>query len=83
MGRKRKSSKSELEELLKRTEPGSGYGDPDARLNDDRRIQVLLAQAQSRIGNRLNLLTFFLVVVGVLNVIVLGLQLWQSMSHKG
>jgi hypothetical protein len=83
MGRKRKSTKSELEELLERSAPGSGYGDPDARLNDDRRIQVLLAQAQSRIGNRLNLLTFFLVVVGVLNVIVLGLQLWQSMYHKG
>jgi hypothetical protein len=63
--------------------PGSGYGDPEARLNDDRKIQALLAETQFRIGNRLNVLTFFLVVVGILNVIVLALQLWQSMSHKG
>jgi hypothetical protein len=33
---------------------------------------MILAQGQFHIGNRLNLLTFILVVVGVLNVVVLG-----------
>lgn len=67
-------AKKEIQELLDRVADGSGYGDPDARLNDDRRLQVLLAQEQSRIATRLNWLTFFLVVVGLLNVAVLAFQ---------
>ncbi|MGA2116926.1 MAG: hypothetical protein ABSH56_19480 [Bryobacteraceae bacterium] len=66
----------ELQQLLDKVADGSGYGDPDARLNDDRKIQVLLAQEQFKIGNRLNRLTFLLVVVGLLNVVVLAFQIW-------
>jgi hypothetical protein len=64
--------------LLDRVADGAGYGDPDARLNDDRKIQVLLAREQSKIGNRLNWLTFFLVVVGLPNVAALALQIWRT-----
>lgn len=66
----------DIQELLDRVADGSGYGDPDARLNDDRRLQILLAQEQSKTGTRLNWLTFLLVVVGLLNVAVLAFQVW-------
>lgn len=68
--------KRDIQELLDRVADGSGYGDPDARLNDDRKLQVLLAQEQSKIGIRLNWLTFFLVLVGLLNVLMLAFQIW-------
>ena len=68
-------SKKDIQELLNSVADGAGYGDPDARLNDDRKLQVFLAQEQFRIGTRLNWLTFFLVVVGLLNVALLVLQI--------
>ena len=74
----RKESEKEIQKLLDRVADGAGYGDPDARLNDDRKIQVLLAREQSKIGNRLNWLTFILVVVGLLNVAALALQIWRT-----
>ena len=55
---------------------GSGFGDPDARRNAEQRLQVALAEEQQRVGNRLNWLTFFLVVIGLLNVAVLAFQVW-------
>lgn len=64
--------------MLDKVADGSGYGDPDARLNDDRKVQVLLAREQFRIGYRLNRLTFLLVVVGLLNAVVLALQIWGT-----
>ena len=71
-----KKNKTELQHLLDKCGDGSGYGDPEARLNDDRKVQVLLAQAQFKIGDRLNRLTLLLVVVGLLNVVVLAFQIW-------
>jgi len=40
------------------------------------RFKILLAREQFKIGNRLNWLTFVLVVVGLLNVVVLAFQIW-------
>ena len=54
----------------------SGFADPDARRNAEQRLQVALAEEQQRVGNRLNRLTFFLVVVGLLNVTMLAFQVW-------
>ena len=71
-------SKKEIQELLDRSEAGSGYGDPDARLNDDRKLQVLLARRQFEIGTRLNWLTFFLVLVALLNVGTIAIQIWKK-----
>ena len=70
------SQRSELQELLDMFEVGSGFGDPEARRNAEQRLQVLLAKEQQRTGNRLNLLTFLLVAVGLLNVAVLAFQVW-------
>jgi len=70
------SQRSELQELLDVFEVGSGFGDPEARRNAEQRLQVLLAKEQQRTGNRLNLLTFLLVAVGLLNVAVLAFQVW-------
>lgn len=66
----------DIQEFLERVADGSGYGDPDARLNDDRKLQIFLAREQLNVGTRLNWLTLFLVVVGILNVIVLAVQVW-------
>jgi hypothetical protein len=71
-----RSGRRELRELLDMFQVGSGFGDPDARRNAEQRLQVLLAKEQQRTGNRLNLLTFLLVVVGLLNVAVLAFQVW-------
>jgi hypothetical protein len=71
-------SNKNIQELLDRVADESGYGDPEARLNDDRKLQILLAQEQSKTGTRLNWLTFFLIVVGLLNVVVLAFQVWRS-----
>ncbi len=69
-------AKKDIQELLNSVADGSGYGDPNTRLNDDRKLQVLLAQEQFKTGSRLNWLTFFLVVVGLLNVVMLAFQVW-------
>ena len=61
---------------------GNGYGDPNARDNDDRKLLVLLAQEQSKIGTKLNQLTFALVVVGLLNVDPLVFQVWGNIIEK-
>ena len=55
---------------------GSGFGDPDARRNAEQKLQVLLAKEQQKTAARLNWLTFFLVVVGLLNAAVLAFQVW-------
>ena len=70
------ANKEDIQELLDSVADGTGYGDPDARLNDDRKLQVLLAQEQFKIGTRLNCLTFFLLIVGFLNVVVLLFQIF-------
>ncbi len=69
---------AELQEMFDQSAAGSGYGCPDARLNDDRRTQILIAQQQSRIAKRLNFLTALLVAVGALNIVVLVLQFWRG-----
>jgi len=67
-------ARKDVQELLDRVADGAGYGDPDARLNDDRKLQIFLAQEQSKIGTRLNWLTLCLVIVGLLNALVIALQ---------
>jgi hypothetical protein len=69
-------AKKEIQELLDTFSDGSGYGDPEARRNAEQRLQVLLAREQQKTASRLNWLTFFLVVVGLLNVAVLAFQVW-------
>ena len=68
--------KDKLQEMLAMFSDGSGFGDPDARRNAELRLQVLLAQGQGKTAGRLNVLTFFLVVVGLLNAVVLAFQVW-------
>ena len=88
-------TKETIQELLDRVADGNGYGDPEARLNDDRKIQVLLAYemresisqvknelaaasaSSSKVGERLNLFTLLLVVVGLLNIAVLVVQFFK------
>jgi len=71
-------AKNEIQNLLDTFADGNGYGDPDARRNAELRLQTLLAREQQQIASRLNLLTFFLVVVGILQVVVLAFQVWHK-----
>jgi hypothetical protein len=71
-------AQDEMKELLEMFKDGAGFGDPEARRNAEQRLQVLLAKGQQRAANRLNWLTFFLVIVGLLNVAVLALQVWKG-----
>ena len=66
----------ELENLLKMFQDGSGFGDPGARRNAEQKLQYLVAKEQQKAASKLNVLTFFLVVVGLLNVLVLAFQVW-------
>lgn len=50
---------------------GCGYGDLEARSNDDRKLNILLAKQNQKIQKILNWLTFFLVIVGIINIFVL------------
>ncbi len=68
----------EMQKLLDMFKDGAGFGDPDARRNAEQRLQVLVARGQQKAANRLNWITFLLVVVGVLNVIVLAVQVWRK-----
>ncbi len=65
-------------EILELTAEGHGYGDPDARLIDDRKFQIFLAQEQAKIGRTLNRLTIGLIIVGLLNAAVLAFQVWSK-----
>ena len=68
--------KKKLDEIIAMFSDTGGFGDPEARRNAELRLQLLLAQQQSKTANRLNLLTFLLVVVGLLNAAVLAFQVW-------
>ncbi len=69
-------ARNEIQELLNMFADGSGLGDPDARRNAEQRLQVLLAKEQQKTAARLDWLTFFLVVLGLLNVAMLSFQVW-------
>jgi len=71
-------ARNEIQELLTMFADESGFGDPDARRNAEIRLQVLLAKEQQKTAMRLNWLTFFLVVVGLLNAVVLAVQVWSK-----
>lgn len=67
-------SKKDIQDLLNKVADGTSYGDSNARLTDERKLQVILAQEQLKIGTRLNWLTFFLVVMGLLTLTLLAFQ---------
>ncbi len=69
-------ARTELQDALAPFADGNGFGDPDARRNAEMQLQVALAQQQAKTAARLNLLTFLLVVVGFLQVVMLGFQVW-------
>jgi len=66
----------DLKTLLAQFAEGAGFGDPDARQNAELRLKLAQAEEQLRISGRLNLLTLLLVLVGLLNAVILGFQVW-------
>ncbi|MBI5805848.1 hypothetical protein HZA73_07360 [candidate division TA06 bacterium] len=68
--------KNELQSIIAMFADDSGFGDPEARRNAELRLQIILAQQQSKTASRLNLMTFLLVVVGLLNALILAFQVW-------
>ncbi len=76
------NNQNEIKELLSMFGDDSGFGDTDARRNAELKLQVLLANEQhkepQKTATRLNRLTFFLVIVGLLNTAVLAFQVLGS-----
>jgi hypothetical protein len=67
----------EIHDLKSRTsENGCGYGHHDARLDDDRKLQILIAEEQIRIGWRMNALTALMAFFSFLQVVGLAIQIW-------
>jgi hypothetical protein len=66
----------EVQKALEMFNDASGFGDPEARRNAEPRLQVALAQQQNETAARLNVLTFLLVLVGLMQVVVLAFQVW-------
>jgi hypothetical protein len=64
-----------LEDLLKWFSDDCG-GDPEAKRNAEIKLQVILAQQQCKTSAKLNLLTFCLVIAGLLNALVLAFKVW-------
>ena len=94
----RKENRNEIKKLIDQFgADGSGYGDPEARLNDDRKLQVLLqfeliealqkaSDDSGVMARRLVWLTGALVFVGVLQAIAGGwpyIFWWFSHGTKG
>lgn len=55
-----------------------GYGDPDARRDDDRKITIILNKQQLKMQEQqiktqkqLNWITFMLVIIGIVNIFIL------------
>lgn len=69
-------ARAELQDLLEEFAPGGRFGDPEERRNAELRLQAALSEQQMKIAARLNLLTLLLVIVGFLQVIILGFQVW-------
>ena len=69
-------AKGELQDVLELFAEGSGFGDPEERRNGELRLQAAFAEQQGKTAARLNFLTALLVVVGILQVIILGFQVW-------
>jgi len=66
----------ELRAMMEMFSDGSGFGDPEVRRNAELRLQVLLAEQQGKTASRLNVLTFLLVAVGLLNAVIFAFQVW-------
>jgi len=64
-------NKEDKQILEKMFADGNGYGDPEARLNDDRKFNYIIAKQQQKIQRNLNWLTFFMVLIGVINIFIL------------
>lgn len=57
--------KNEIEELKAEFSDGTGFGDPGARSNAELRLQTLLVENQDKMARQMNILTWVLVVVAV------------------
>lgn len=64
--------------IMKMFSDGAGFGDPEARRNAELQLQVLLVQQQARTARNLNFLTLLLVAVGVINAVILAVQIWKN-----
>ena len=67
---------TELQETLAMFADGTGFGDPEAHQNAESRLRVAMAQQQAKTAARLNHITLMIAVVGLLQTVILGFQVW-------
>jgi len=78
--KKEKSIERELEELVAIYENGGGFGDPDAKAEHERKIQLLMHKQIQAVNKRNNNIAITNVVIAIVNIGVLIFQLFFKMK---
>ena len=68
------SKKELMKKLEEMTSDSIGYGDPEARLQDDRKFQLLLHKHLEQQGQYNKYFSIFNIIFATINVILLTLQ---------
>lgn len=71
---KKKDIEQELDHLVSIYENGGGFGDPDAKAEHERKIQLLMHKQIQSVSKRNNQITIANIVIAALNVGVLIYQ---------
>jgi len=68
----------ELEELVSFHENGGGFGDPDAKAEHERKIDLLKHKQIQEVSKRNNRIAIFSIVIAVVNVAILIYQVFYA-----
>ena len=68
----------ELEELVSVYENGGGFGDPDAKAEHERKIDLLKHQQIQEVSKSINRIALFNIVIAILNVSILVYQVFYA-----
>ncbi len=73
---KSKSFEQELEELVSIHENGGGFGDPDAKAEHERKIQLLMHKQLQAVNKRNSNMVIANVIIAIINVGILIYQVF-------
>jgi|GEM_PF-924830 hypothetical protein len=75
---KSKEIENELEELVSFHESGGGFGDPDAKAEHERKIDLLKHKQIQEVSKSNNRIASFNIVIAVINVAILIYQIFYT-----
>ncbi len=76
MANKKSDIDNELDRLMTFQENGGGYGDPEAKEADERKIQILMHRQMQKVSNQNNKIAILNVVIAIINIGILIFQLF-------